>query len=419
MILTRNQIIKIFSDFADAHDMINDFGYGDTSEIGTTRQMKFPYMWVYDDATSIDTIHQTKNQTALHGFIITFLDQENEQENFDDNVGFNSDNRQELMSDMFQLCQDFVTFIQTQGHEWGLSLTDGSVTADRTYDETTDKSYGWFINIELRTKHFNCDLPGDFDGINPFPPCPEAECDGSTVENSNQSYQVSVDDGSTLVLPDINVTINGEDQGNFPSVQDLTLNFTCPSADCNSAEPLRTGQTTSYATNDDGDLEFGRDTSWTTLEFNNPFGNTNRFTDELGGQTFTNQIYIDWTTYDINKSRVMGFVFGNQQGTSPVTWAAAMAGQPYTFHGHSDWYIVNRKQADHLINWGVNALYDYAPINYPIVNAATVLWTSTTYVANSNQAWFASNFRDFRLGTKTANANLLVFRYYTLTELGL
>jgi len=61
---------------------------------------------------------------------------------------------------------------------------------------------------------------------------------------------------------------------------------------------MKTGQTTSYRTGDDGDLEAGRATSFTVLESNNPFGNTNRFTDELGGQTYTNNIVIDWSTYD-------------------------------------------------------------------------------------------------------------------------
>jgi hypothetical protein len=51
------------------------------------------------------------------------------------------------------------------------------------------------------------------------------------------------------------------------------------------AQLMKTGQTTSYRTGDDGDLEAGRNVSFTTLAENNPFGNTNRFTDEIGGQT--------------------------------------------------------------------------------------------------------------------------------------
>ena len=62
------------------------------------------------------------------------------------------------------------------------------------------------------------------------------------------------------------------------------------SAPRSTATLMKTGQTTSYRTGDDGDLEAGRNVDFTTLAENNPFGNTNRFTDELGGQTYTKNI---------------------------------------------------------------------------------------------------------------------------------
>ena len=68
---------------------------------------------------------------------------------------------------------------------------------------------------------------------------------------------------------------------------------------------MKTGQTTSYRTGDDGDIEAGRATSFSVLASNNPFGNTNRFTDELGGQTYTKNIVIDWSTY--NGTNVIGY----------------------------------------------------------------------------------------------------------------
>ena len=68
---------------------------------------------------------------------------------------------------------------------------------------------------------------------------------------------------------------------------------------------MKTGQTTSYRTGDDGDIEAGRATSFSVLSANNPFGNTNRFTDELGGTTYANNIVIDWSTY--NGTTVLGW----------------------------------------------------------------------------------------------------------------
>ena len=164
MIRTLNELLKLFEGFSQAHQMINGFGYGDNSEIATSKQMLFPYMWVNSDNTSVDTT-VNRNQTPEHAFIIGFLDQENIQENYEEAVGFNSNNRQEIMSDTFQLAQDFITFINTYGHKYKIRIVEGSVSLQPTYDETTDKAYGWALSISLRTAHNNCDLPGDFENI--------------------------------------------------------------------------------------------------------------------------------------------------------------------------------------------------------------------------------------------------------------
>jgi len=60
----------------------------------------------------------------------------------------------------------------------------------------------------------------------------------------------------------------------------------------------KSGQTTSYRNGDDGDIEAGRGSGFFTLTGNNPFGNTNRFTDTAGGTTYANNIAIDWNTFD-------------------------------------------------------------------------------------------------------------------------
>jgi len=85
------------------------------------------------------------------------------------------------------------------------------------------------------------------------------------------------------------------------------------------AKLMKTGQTTSYRTGDDGDLEAGRNTSFTVLAENNPFGNTNRFTDELGTQTYTKNIVIDWSTYD--GSTVLGW---RRTVSTTLTWNNAI-----------------------------------------------------------------------------------------------
>jgi hypothetical protein len=144
----------------------------------------------------------------------------------------------------------------------------------------------------------------------------------ATIENSDASYSVTELSGGTLVLPDSDIDVNGVNEGAIPSVQTVDIQVTdgvnpvtpndvtisgntvtieVPAGGGGApvgATLMKTGQTTSYRTGDDGDFEAGRAVDFFTLASNNPFGNTNRFTDELGGQTYTNDIVIDWSTFD-------------------------------------------------------------------------------------------------------------------------
>jgi hypothetical protein len=149
---------------------------------------------------------------------------------------------------------------------------------------------------------------------------------------------------------------------------------------------MKTGQTTSYRTGDDGDLEAGRATSFTVLASNNPFGNTNRFTDELGGQTYTNNIVIDWSTY--NGSNVLGY--RRTPSATTVNWNSAIDGALAVSIGTftSGWRLTNINELMSLMNFqNGNGTYvrllQYAPFN--IIDS---LWSSTTIQIESTFAWF-------------------------------
>jgi hypothetical protein len=149
------------------------------------------------------------------------------------------------------------------------------------------------------------------------------------------------------------------------------------------SELTKTGQTVSYRTGDDGDIEAGRDVSFLVLPSNNPFGNTNRFTDELGGQTYANNIVIDWSTYDGTE------VLGYYRTISPVdiTWnvaidsALALSVGSYT----SGWRLPNKREMENIFNYGLSQCMNYAPFN--IINT---IWCSTTYTASTTIAYTAT-----------------------------
>jgi hypothetical protein len=175
-----------------------------------------------------------------------------------------------------------------------------------------------------------------------------------------------------IVLKNVNIT-----GGKLNSVVDVTV------AAPVGATLMKTGQTTSYRTGDDGDLEAGRATDFFTLASNNPFGNTNRFTDELGGSTYTNNIVIDWSTYD--GSTVLGWDRRiNLTGTYvSVAWATAIdnafAHSVGTFT--NGWRLPNSIEQFSLFwhtnsSGGTNDGMSYAPFN---LTGNVAIWSSTSY----------------------------------------
>ena len=254
------------------------------------------------------------------------------------------------------------------------------------------------------------------------------------VSNSDDSYDVNVASGGDLELPDEDITLNGGAFITKPSVknQDIELVDTGDSpitpdsvvgnkivvdtsAGCVSRGllPLQSGQTTSYATGDDGDLQRGRLVDYTTLPYNNGFGTTDRFTDELGGQTFTNNIIIDWSTWD-GGTDVNGYILSinSDSNTGTNNWATWMSGQPYTTGGFGNWYVVNAAEINSLFNYELGASLN----GYPFYQGATGsdrYYTSTTNRSNTSQAFYKDRYRENldRVG-KTASLSAMWVRTF-------
>jgi hypothetical protein len=146
---------------------------------------------------------------------------------------------------------------------------------------------------------------------------------------------------------------------------------------------MKTGQTTSYRTGDDGDIEAGRLTSFSVLENKNPFGNTNRFTDELGTQTYTKNIVIDWSTYD--GTNVLGYY--RVVPGADVTWNTAIdSALALSIVGFTTgWRLPNKREIENVCNYQLTSLLNYSPFN---INNG--VWTSTTYQASTTIAYILS-----------------------------
>ena len=212
-------------------------------------------------------------------------------------------------------------------------------------------------------------------------------------------------------VKNINLLDSNGDTVSVDSVSgdDVNLDITPGSV---GAKLLKTNQTTSYRTGDDGDIQAGRATDFFTLESNNPFGNTNRFTDELGTQVYANDIVIDWTTY--NGSTVLGYyrnINDNQPWNDQIDWALGLSVDTFT----SGWRLVNYREIFNIANFDISLgkRIDYPPFNF---NSFNNFCTSTTVVNNSSRNYRFVNFTGVALtALKTTIDDGVAVRDFTVT----
>jgi len=179
------------------------------------------------------------------------------------------------------------------------------------------------------------------------------------------------------------------------------------------AQLMKTGQTTSYRTGDDGDLEAGRDVDFFTLAENNPFGNTDRFTDELGGSTYTNDIVIDWSTYD--GATVLGY---RRTLTNSKNWNQSIDECLLVSIGTftTGWRLPYIREFHNLVNYSTLRALFYPPFD-SIFSGNEGLWTSTTNpVATTNAFIFQNNFSFSGVQiSKTNTLSYIPCRTFTVT----
>jgi len=157
-IITLNQIVKLMKDFSTDHPQLNDFGFGQTSEIGTSRQMDMAYMWATFETDSLFSISPNKSIIPELNFTIIFADKVNNQVNFSNSVGEDSNNGLEVLSDMYQVAQDFIMTAVINWGQYGISIPS-DVSVFPVQDETDDAVNGFGIRVTFRLKYLNCEIP--------------------------------------------------------------------------------------------------------------------------------------------------------------------------------------------------------------------------------------------------------------------
>jgi hypothetical protein len=190
-----------------------------------------------------------------------------------------------------------------------------------------------------------------------------------------------------------------------------------PAVTRSTATLMKTGQTTSYRTGDDGDLEAGRDTDFLTLDAA-PLHNdgsatinttTNRFTDTLGGSTYADDWVLDWSTW--NGSTILGY-YRVIQGLS--TWDNGIDAALGTFGGYSGGRMWNRVEALNVLNMEIaTSRLNYTPFNYT-TNANFM--TSTTQPLLTTSVYGYQNLSGIGISrTKTSTSAYIVVRTFSLS----
>jgi hypothetical protein len=199
---------------------------------------------------------------------------------------------------------------------------------------------------------------------------------------------VPATESANITAPDGTVTVNRD--GVFFATQAVRSNGTAtvnvPSvvSTPKGQMPLKTFQTTPQGSGTDGDLEQGFGVSYGVLPYNNPFGNTNRFTAPDGSQTYTDAIACDWLTWNESTNTVLMIHFGSGALQVLTTNRSLADGITYintlTVGGYSAWNMINKNQLENIADneVSINNL-NVSPFNIGAVN----IQTNTAYSATS------------------------------------
>jgi hypothetical protein len=186
---------------------------------------------------------------------------------------------------------------------------------------------------------------------------------------------------------------------------------------------IKTGQTTSYRTGDDGDIEAGRATDFFTLD-TAPLHNdgtatlnttTNRFTDILGGQTYTDDIVLDWSTW--NGSTLYGYKITEYAVTS---WNQAIDDTLSTSIGifTSGFRLTNVIELENICNWELTSQLNHTGLTSPFNTGGTwEAWTANTLKGSTANAISRSHIgtRLSRPKTGTAPTKAWAIRTFSLS----
>jgi len=360
-------------------------------------------------------------------------------------------------SDMIACAKDLIAFWVQDTNYPELEL-DRSVNIETFIDSDPDNFTGCYADIRFNVvmNYDNCIIP--MDGV----PLPDSNdvvitINGATWETylAGTTNNIIVKDtdgtavgskvGSEWIVPaagggdPVANTMNGVSLTD--AVAGTTKNFTIRYADdspvtvttisdsatafigevpnlvtlINTSNLIKTGGET-YNNGDDGDVNAGRLTDRLTLDYNNGFGNTNRFTDTAGGQTYSNDLVVDWSQWDRVSDEVMVYNRSLYSDVINSIWVNF----PYTYDSKSGWYMTNIMELANLFDLSRSSqMLNYSPFNISGINTTGLSIVSSTPTGGASTYRAYGGSSNWFNRTTLLESQYMIRRIYTLTELGL
>jgi len=423
-----NQLIKIFNDFADSHLQINSFGFGEVYEANGNPKVtgNTPTLWIFPtQATPLEN-------TTIYSFDVRCWDL----------VTKGEENENDVLSDCQQTLFDFIQFIK-HNEIFDINLS-GDPSMTPFTEQLADDVTGWECSIDIEVNSINSDCMIPMGKITPFPNPNDCTGEVDILINGSAWGSFTVPDSENIPVKNTagtnlgskvganwqiaNITLTQPNGSNENKVAGINLACTLIGAlatqDLNDdltptqintiqrQQPTRTGQTTSYRTGDDGDLEMGIGTSFSALSDNNIFGTNKRFTDELGTEIYTNKFVLDHSTGLMWYTNV----------TTTTQWNNAIdAAEASTQGTFTDWFIPNMNQLITICNFSIatNSLLNYSPFNIPITSASDRIWTSTTFANATANAYTLQTNATFAGTGKSTSQSYIICRKFIPSDFGL
>lgn len=149
MALTLNQIIARLRTLALSHEQVNDFFFGEISEYDDNPDYTYPICFLTHLGGNRNTLEHLQSHTFKVGFY--------------DLVGVSEDtkgNKIDVVSDMDQVCGDFLAMLKYSGYQDDWIITDVTTSGIQT-EQLDDMVAGAFIEVTISVDYIadRCQVP--------------------------------------------------------------------------------------------------------------------------------------------------------------------------------------------------------------------------------------------------------------------